>query len=280
LEEKKKNSFVNIIKNLICGVAVGAGAILPGVSGGVLCVVFGIYRPLMELFVYPIKTLRKNWLMFLLVGIGWVLGFLLFANIIVWMFEISELYATWLFAGLILGTVPSIFKEAGKEGRSKASYISMIVTGIVLIAILLFVKIGLNVQVTPHWGWYLFAGVLWGVSFIIPGMSSSPVLMALDLYQPLNSALVAFDFTVIIPWLIGMAATALLLARLVNFLFKKYYSVSYHAVLGIVVASVLAVIPLAYEHVGQILLGLAIGVGGFVAAYLMERLDLKVKSGE
>ena len=81
-KEKKVWSPVTIIKNFICGAAIGGGAILPGISGGVLCVVFGVYRSIMELFSHPIRAIKKNWRMFLFVGLGWVFGFWIFAKVI------------------------------------------------------------------------------------------------------------------------------------------------------------------------------------------------------
>ena len=269
-----------MIKNLICGIAIGAGAILPGISGGVLCVIFGVYKPLMEALAHPLQGFRKNWKMFLPIGIGWVIGFVLFANIIEWIFNVSQLYATWLFVGLILGTVPTLYKEAGNKGRTKASYVSMILTAVALIIILVLVKHVVHITVTPNTGWFLFAGGLWGISFVVPGLSSSPMLLALDLYEPLNHGLANLDFKVLIPWIIGMGATVLLVARAVNYFFNKKESVAYHAVVGIVVASTLMIVPLEYESIVQLPIGILFGAVGYVVAFISEKLDLKVKEEE
>lgn len=277
---KKNSKKSNLIKNLICGIAIGAGAILPGISGGVLCVIFGVYKPLMEALAHPLQGFRKNWKMFLPIGIGWVIGFVLFANIIEWIFNVSQLYATWLFVGLILGTVPALYKEAGNKGRTKASYVSMILTAVALIIILVLVKYVVHITVTPNTGWFLFAGGLWGISFVVPGLSSSPMLLALDLYEPLNRGLANLDFKVLIPWIIGMGATVLLVARAVNYFFNKKESVAYHAVVGIVVASTLMIVPLEYESIVQLPIGILFGAVGYVVAFISEKLDLKVKEEE
>ena len=102
--------------NFICGIAIGAGAILPGISGGVLCVVFGIYKDVMELFANPIKGIRTKWKMFLPIGIGWLVGFFAFANLIKLIFGTNEIYATWLFIGLILGEIPFPVQRGRGEG--------------------------------------------------------------------------------------------------------------------------------------------------------------------
>ena len=136
------------------------------------------------------------------------------------------------------------------------------------------------IEVTPNTGWFVFAGGLWGISLVVPGLSSSPMLLALGLYEPLNSGLAALSFKVLIPWVIGMGATVLLLARAVNFLFTKKESVAYHAVVGIVVASTLMIIPLEYESMVQLPIGILFGAVGYVIAFISEKLDLKVKEAE
>lgn len=279
-KEKKAWSPVTMIKNFICGAAIGGGAILPGISGGVLCVVFGVYRSIMELFSHPIRAIKKNWQMFLFVGIGWAFGFWIFAKVIEFLFAKSEMMATWLFIGLIIGTIPALFKEAGKHGRSKGSFISMFVAFVALTSLLTYVQYGEFVQVTPNFGWYVFSGVLWGFSIVVPGMTSSSILMSIGLYQDLNSGIAAFDMSVIIPWVLGMFGTALLLARLVTYFFERFYSLSYHAVVGIVLASTIVIIPLEYNNLLQLLAGILCGGAGFIIASLSDKMDLKVKSEE
>ena len=275
--EKSPLSPIAIIKNLICGAAIGGGAILPGISGGVLCVVFGVYRSMMELFSHPIRAIKKNWQMFLFVGIGWILGFWLFAKVIEFLFAKSEMMATWIFIGLIIGTIPALYKEAGKHGRTKGSFVSMFVAFAALISLLTYVQYGEFVQVKANFGWYIFSGVLWGLSIVVPGMTSSSILMSLGIYQDLNSGIAAFDLSIIIPWVLGMFGTAVLMARLVTYLFEKFYSFSFHAVLGIVLASTIAIIPLEYNNILQFLAGFLFGVAGFIIAYLTDKMDLKVK---
>lgn len=278
--KKSSRSPVTMLKNFICGAAIGGGAILPGISGGVLCVVFGVYRAIMELFSHPVKAIKKNWKMFLFVGLGWVFGFWIFAKVIEFLFAKSEMMATWLFIGLIIGTVPALYKEAGKHGRSKGSFISMFVAFATLTGILTYVQYGEFVQVTPSFGWYVFSGALWGLSIVVPGMTSSSILMSLGIYQDLNSGIASFDMGVMIPWVIGMFGTAILLARLVTYFFDKFYSLSFHAVLGIVLASTVVIIPLDYNNVLQLIAGILFGGAGFIIAYLSDKMDLKIKSEE
>ena len=81
MRRKRNRSFVERwLRDLLCGVLIGAGAILPGVSGGVLAVVFDIYRPLMETLTHPRAAIPRYWKWFIPLGLGWCLGFLGFAK--------------------------------------------------------------------------------------------------------------------------------------------------------------------------------------------------------
>ncbi len=258
---------------VLSGLLIGGGAILPGISGGVLSVVFGIYRPMMELLSHPRRALPKYWRVFLPVCVGWVLGFLFFARVIDLVFSANETLATWLFIGLIAGTVPSLYREAGQQGRPKGSFVALTIAFAALFGLLLWVRTSPFAQVAPSWGWYLFAGVLWGLSLIVPGMSSSSILMSLGLFQPLAAGIADFDLSVISFWILGLIVTVLALARLTNHLFERHYALAYHAVVGIVLASTLIIVPFSYDGAKSVILSLVCFAAGFAGALLLDRLD-------
>ena len=103
MRRKRNRSFVERwLRDLLCGVLIGAGAILPGVSGGVLAVVFDIYRPLMETLTHPRAAIPRYWKWFIPLGLGWCLGFLGFAKGIAAAIHVSSTVTTWLCIGLIV----------------------------------------------------------------------------------------------------------------------------------------------------------------------------------
>ena len=254
------------------------GAILPGVSGGVLAVIFDIYRPLMEVLTHPKTALPKYWYIFPPLGVGWCVGFIVFAKGISAALSLSNTVTTWLFIGLIIGTIPSLFREAGKEGRFISSWVSLAVCTFSLFGGLFYVSHVLNVSVTPNFWWYNFCGALWGMSVIVPGMTSSSVMMALGLYQPMMDGLAQLDLLVLSASLPGMFLAILLLARFINWFLEKHYSVAFHGILGIVLASTLVIIPTEYAGLGEIVLSVLCAVGGYLLASLLSRLDQKTKS--
>lgn len=263
----------NWILGLICGILMGGGAILPGVSGGVLAVVFGYYRPMMEILTHPRQGITRYWRMFVPVGIGWALGFFGFAKLIAVIFHLSEVLATWLFIGLIAGTLPSLLREAGKKGRSPWAWVSLAVCGLMMGAGLYYVSHVAGVEVEPNFWWYTFCGVLFGLGIVIPGMTTASILMALGLYQHLMDGISQLDIVVMTAWIPGLVVTVALLSRLVSYLFQAYYPEAFHGVVGIVIASTIMIVPTQYSGAGEIFWSAICFLAGAGIAFLLERME-------
>ena len=274
---RDQNFGIRWLRDLLCGILIGAGAILPGVSGGVLAVVFDIYRPFMEVLTHPREAIPKYWRWFIPIGLGCAVGFLGFAKGIAAAIDVSSTVTTWLFIGLIVGTVPSLFRGAGEEGRSAGSWISMAVCAGAIFFSLFYVGKVICVTVEPNFWWYNFCGALWGMSLVIPGLTSSSVMMALGLYQPMLEGLAHLDIPVLASTVPGLVLSVLLLARLVTWFFRKHYSIAFHGIFGIVLASTLVIVPTDYVALWEIVLSAVCCIGGFLLAYFMARLDKRTQ---
>lgn len=274
MEEKKHSVFANMrlfILRVVQGAIIGAGAILPGISGGVLCVVFGIYQPMMAVLAHPFKNIKLYWKMFIPIAIGWAAGFVGLAGVIAKLLSMNAAVIVSLFVGLIIGTFPGLLREGAKNGRSKGMWVALAVSTVALLAFFYTLKFSTSTTVAPSFGWYIFCGVLWGISLIVPGMSSSSLLMFLGLYQPMSAGIATLDPNVLIPFAIGIISTVVLLARLVNNLFEKHYGVAFYCVVGFVIASTIPIIPLSFAGWGEAVLCVAAAVVGFAGAFLMDR---------
>src|SRR5699024_2053656 len=98
-------------------------------------------------------------------------------------------------------------------------------------------------QVQPSFIAWVLSGALIGLGVIVPGMSPSNFLIYFGLYDKMAAGISAFDFSVIIPLAIGLVSCVLLFAKLVNWLFGRYYSKMYHFILGMLVGSSVAIFP-------------------------------------
>ena len=274
----------NIInmKNIILllqGAIVGIGAILPGVSGGVLCVAFGIYEPMMALLSHPKKTFKDYYKMFIPFLIGWVLGFTLLANVVKVLFSTVSTVALMLFFGLICGTLPGLIKTS-EESDSKKSWTPFVITlAISYFLFCLLEKSGISQVNISFWS-YIICGIVWGLSMIIPGLSSSSLLIYMGLYEPMTSGIASLNLTVIFPLVMGLIITVILFARIINSLFEKNYAVVSRIILGIVISSSLKIVPNNFENITILVISLICFVIGFVIARYMDILSNKQNNKE
>lgn len=279
--EIKKEKNTNLILKLVQGMLIGLGAVLPGISGGVLCVVFGVYQPIMELLSNPFRTFKKNVpaLMPIIIGIG--LGFLGIAKILGFLLDRYPNPSVCLFVGLIAGMLPSLFREAGEKGRPKSSWVALIVAFALILALLLSLNV-ISAEITPSFASNVFCGFCLALSVIAPGMSFSTLLMPLGLYTPFVTAIGNLDFAVLIPAGIGALATVILFAKAVTWLIDHHYAIVFHAIIGIVIAATLVIIPFASftAGIGSCLINLVCLAVGVIAALMLDRFNQSVEKPE
>ena len=255
------------------GVVVGMAAILPGASGGVLCVAFGIYEPMMALLAHPVRSFRFYYKIFIPFLIGWVASFLFLARVAAWVFEMYPNIAMALFAGLIFGTIPKLIKKSQYANQNQ-NWSPFVISMVIVFALLGYLQTSAINSVTPNMGWYVFCGVSWGLSLVVPGLSSSSIVIFLGLYQPMTAGIAGFDIAVILPMLCGMIITVLLCARLVNNLFEKQYALTTRIILGIIIASTLLIIPFTFTNTHTAFFSVLFFVTGFVLSRKMDKLKV------
>jgi len=240
--QRRINPVTDWIIRLLKGTLVGIGAILPGLSGGVLAVIFGLYEPLLKFLADLKKDFVKNVLFFIPVIIGVAFGIFLFAIVVEKAFGRYAAIFVCLFIGFVIGTFPSLYKTAGKKGRSAKDMIILIISALVIFTLMLVGEQQL-VNVTPDIPVWFGSGALIGLGLIVPGMSPSNFLIYFGLYDKMAAGINNFDMAVVIPLTAGVIVCVLLFAKLASFLFRKYYSGMYHFILGMVVGSSLAIFP-------------------------------------
>ena len=272
--QEHSSGALRLVQRLLQGMLIGLGAVLPGISGGVLCVVFGIYKPVMELLSSPFRNFRTHVPRLLPVIVGAGIGFLGIANLLSFFLEKYPDQSVCLFVGLIAGMLPSLLREAGEKGRSKGSYIALGVAFVVILSLLCGLNV-LSVTIEPSFGWNLFCGFCVALSVIAPGMSFSTLLMPLGLYTPFVDGLGHLDMSVILPGALGAIVTVLLLAKAIDALFNRFYSIAFHAIVGIVIAATLVIVPYGTFAVtaGALAANVICMAVGVVAALALDKFN-------
>lgn len=274
----KKRTLARLLLQVLQGAFIGLGAVLPGISGGVLSVIFGIYKDIMELLANPFRNFKTHVPRLIPYILGAILGFLGIANLLAFVLERYPSPSVCLFVGLIGGMMPSLWKEAGKKGRNKASLFSMVIAMVMIFALLIGLRRA-DVMLTPNFGWYLFCGFCLALSVIAPGMSFSTLLMPLGLYTPFVDGIGHLSMSVLIPGGIGVLLTVICLSKAVNYLFEQHYSVAFHAIVGIVVAATLMIVPFESFLISgmNFLVNTICLVTGVFIASLLDQMNGKVE---
>lgn len=274
MKQNNKSMVSKTAAGVLQGALIGLGAVLPGISGGVLCVIFGIYKTIMEFLAEPFKNFKTHFPKLIPIGIGAVIGFLGVANILSWLLEKYPEPSVCVFVGLIGGMLPSLFKEAGEQGRSRASYIALLTAMLVVFALLIGLNV-LSVNIKPNVLWYLFCGFCLAVSVIAPGMSFSTLLMPLGLYEPFVGGIGHMDLNVLIPGGAGAIVTVILFSKAVNSLFDRHYSVAFHTIVGVVIAATVMIVPYKSFVVSKescVINAICLFVG-VIVAYVLDKFN-------
>lgn len=275
-ERKTANPLLDWFVRAVKGFVIGFGAITPGLSGGLLMVVLGIYEPLMR-FLGNIKDkFLKNVLFFIPVGVGGVAGVVIFSKLVSYTFENYKAPFIWLFLGFIAGTFPSLLKTAGKNGRKSYHYAILIGLAVLTFLLMRWMETISNVTLPQTLASWLLAGLLIGLGLVVPGMSPSNFLIYIGLYKPMSDGIGALNLGIILPLIGGVLISVLLLAKAVNWMFDKAYGVMYHVILGIVVGSSAAIALIHGQASGTtIIICVVCFVIGALASYVLAKLDEK-----
>ena len=231
------------LARIVKGIVIALGFILPGISGGVLAAILGIYERMIGFLAHPFKDFKENVLYFIPVAIGMLLGIGLFSYPIEYLLENYQVFVLWSFAGAIIGTVPSLLKESTRESdRDKIDlawfWMTFIISGLGLY-VLNFVVGTLSASFLN----FVLAGTLLALGVLVPGLSPSNLLLILGLYAPMLTGFKTFDLLgTFFPIGVGAGATLIIFSKLMDYALNNYHSRVYHFIIGIVLSSTLLIL--------------------------------------
>lgn len=245
----------------------GIGGVLPGVSGGILAISLGVYEKMMLAIGNFFQSMKENFRFLLPLVVGGGIGILLTSNVLNIVIDRYEIQLLSLFAGLVLGSLPELYTEV-KRSTERIRWKHVLAAVLGLAFVLLF-ALGESSVAKNHEAaalsipGALAAGAVLSVGTVIPGISSSFILVYLGLYPAVIASIAGvMDFSSlasggisaamaklsssILPLLVmaaAFAAVSLIIIKGVNRALKRHHALSYAAVIGFVVGSVVLVIP-------------------------------------
>lgn len=268
------------------GAVVGVGMIIPGVSGGTLAVLLGVYDEL----ILRISNLRKEFkagIFFLLPFLlGMILAFAAMYFPLKLALEHIPFELCMIFVAMMAVSCPKMCKEAYASGFHKIDILCSILAFGLCIG-LCFIPIGKDVVLNLSMPWHMYpllflAGFLASVALVIPGISGSMLLLILGLYKPIldtisNLIKTPLDSIVILGlFAIGLLIGFFTVAKFMRFMLKKYVHQTKWAIVGFVFASIIGLF-IAFDFKDLLTpLHIGIGVGCFVCIILVYALYLLI----
>lgn len=265
---------MNFFSGFIKGLLIGMGAVAPGVSGGALAVIFGIYERITDAIAGIFKNFKENAVFFLPIALGGGVGVLAFSKVMKYLFQYYDVQVKYLFIGLMIGTLPSVFKQANRRGFRSIYILPCIAAfGMTIFSIIIENGgIGIIPEASPGVLWLTIYGAIIGIGTIVPGISASFVLMYIGAYQVVLDGIADLNFSVLIPVGIGFAVSIVLFAKLISLLFKRFYGYTYYTVLGFVLGSIIAIFPgIAFDL--EYLTSIVLFIIGFYLSYSLSKFS-------
>ena len=260
------------------GIVIGSGFILPGVSGGALAAVFGVYERIISFLAHVTLDFKENLLYLLPLGLGGMTGVFFLSFGVSFVLDVYETQILWFFVGCILGTLPALWEDAGKQGRQRRHYAMLIVAFIIGLMILSYGYKLFDGGVPQNIFTWAIAGALIGLGVILPGLSPSNFLVYMGMYKDMADGIKRLDFFVIIPIGLGALLTVLLFSKVMDYILGQAYTGLFHLIIGVVLASTVMIVPLEYDYMSTGTIAcVALCAAGMALGYWMCSLDKKYK---
>lgn len=258
------------------GIAIGAGAILPGISSGVLCVIFGLYEKLINSVLNIFKDFKTNFKFLLPIGLGGVTGILLFGKILKYLFNSFPMQTKFAFIGLIIGCIPILLKKANSKKGFRLHYLLFLIIAFAIgsFSILLepFLENNLMYEANNGFLFLIIAGFFMSIGIVVPGVSSSVILMTFGVYHEYLDAISTLNLNILIPLAIGIILGGYLFLKIIKYLLENYFPETFYAIIGFVLGSILILYPGFTFNITGIISLLCFAVS-FIISLQFEKLE-------
>lgn len=279
-------------KNFGLGAGIGVAMIIPGVSGGTIAVLFNVYDKLIGAISELRKDFKNSFFFLLPIVLGALVGIAAMFFPLKYAIEYVPLPTILLFAGLMIGSLPKLFKDTRKNGFKLTDIVSIVLPFLVVVGLGCVSVLGvkgimpyLEADLTagmPVWGYFvlILIGALASCALVVPGVSGSLLLLIFGYYQPILDTISALltDFghsvLVLVLFAVGLIVGFFTIAKLMKLLMKKFPRGTGWAIFGFVIGSIPAIfmtkefITAPVDGV-QIAIGAILCLAGVIASYAL-----------
>ena len=249
-----------MLKKLLQGMVVGIANIIPGVSGGTMMVTMGLYDKLIHAITHLKSEFKESLKLLVPIFLGAAIAIVALSRLFEFLLTNYPIPTNFAFCGLIAGSLPFIFKKVKGHAVSVGKGVCFVIFFAVVILMAVMGETSGNAA-DVSFGFInvvklLVVGIIAAATMVIPGVSGSMMLMLLGYYDTIlktinkfMDALIAFDIQdilvqcgILIPFGIGVILGIFLIAKLIEFIFSKAEIHAYYAIIGLILASPIAIL--------------------------------------
>lgn len=276
------------IKLALQGFIIGIGKIIPGVSGAMFAMMFGVYERALKVISNLKNELKGNFTFISILGCSVLLAIIFGSNIIDKCLDKYYIQTMFLFIGMMIAGIKPLLKNVKGQRLSVKNMVLTISISVILLVISLidFQNGGGSIPKNLFSIVMLFvSGFLDAMATIIPGICGTALLMILGYYDTVISSLGdIFNFSnfghnvfVLFPFVTGLIVGVIVVSKFVSYLFKNYKIEAYYTIIGFAIMSIIILfikaVSVPYE-VYELLVSIILLVIGFVIARLVEKLKV------
>lgn len=262
------SKFFNLF---VKGIFVGTANIIPGVSGGTIAVVLRIFDSLIDAVNNFFKNPKKHLSFLFPLILGTIFGVAIFSKIIQFLLERFSFETNMFFVGLVIGSVPLIYREAKKKSIKLSYYLISLATFILVVSMSLISTEETSAIVDTSFSGLLkitIFGAISSAAMVIPGISGSFIMVLLGIYNIILVSISQFidilinsfslimsegivftlryiftneNFFVLLAIGIGVLIGIIVISKIIDILFKKFFSATYFAILGLIFGSIFSI---------------------------------------
>ena len=218
---------------------------MPGISSGVLCVIFGIYENLINSILGFFKNIKENFKFLFPIVSGAIIGIIIFGNILKYLFFAYPIQIKFVFIGLILGSIPKLIKEAKEKARFKPYYLifTFLSLAIAIFLVILEKKISIRSSNEYSFIFLIISGFAMSAGVIVPGVSSTLILMLLGIYESYLFSVSTIYLPFLIPLCIGLFIGSIVFMKITKFLLDNFYAQTFFVIIGFTLGSIFVLYP-------------------------------------
>ena len=271
-------NFITALK----GAALGTAFVIPGFSGGTMAVILKIYDRLLDAISLNIEKLKKNFGFILFLVIGMAAGVFATAVGLSWLFENHPVPTALTLTGIVIGSLPMIWKECTSESKFKPVNIIPFLIAFAVMVVMFFIENADTAEAAVQTDFsFVLAlklaagGFIAAISMVIPGISGSLMLTIMGMYETSITAVKDLNIALIAPVGIGAVVGILSGAKIISLLLKKFRQSTYSVIIGLIVGSLLTIFPSDFSFNSEGIIGIVLGIIGFIIPILFDRMSAK-----